>query len=131
MKYKSMVLIVILLVLTIFLTTCGESKVEFDDPGLEQAIREAINKPFSDISARELKELKKLDAAWNEIISLIGIENCTSLEWLDLRNTHINDLSPLVNLNFLRVLYLKGNPLNEESKNNIIPKFEKNGVLVF
>jgi len=128
MKYKSIVFIAILLVSTIFLITCNESKIEFVDPGLEQAIREAIDKPSGGIYDSELKELKELKAAGWDIKSLKGIVLCTSLEVLRLSNNKINDLSPLARIQTLKLLIYGNNPLNQESKNSIIPLLRENGV---
>jgi len=127
MKYKSIVLIVILFILTIFLTTCSEFNIkfedtgseqtiiEFEDPGLEQVIRKVIKKPSGDIYDNELKLLQILNAIGDEIISLKGIEHCTALKALDLGENQISDLSPLGKLNNLLLLAIYNNKINDLS----------------
>jgi len=131
MKYKSIVLIVILLCLTIPLQARGDFKVEFEDTDLEKVIRTAINKPSGDIYASELMELKKLDAGSDGIISINGIEYCSSLEKLYLDDNQISDLSPLAGLTSLEALILIGNPLNDEAINDIIPLLREHGAVVY
>jgi len=152
MKYKSIILIVILLAITIPLQAQEDIKVEFEEPGLEKAIRKAINKPSGDIYASELEEIKELNAEQLEIKSLKGIEHCitienlclasnqisdisplaglTSLEKLQLGINKISDISPLININTLEVVDLWDNPLNEEAKNIIIPKLKEKEIEV-
>ncbi|MBN1797390.1 MAG: leucine-rich repeat domain-containing protein [Spirochaetales bacterium] len=130
MKYKSIVLLIIFLVLTIPLHSQQNIKVKFEDPGLEQAIRKTIDKPSGDIYASELKGLKELDGEDFNIISLKGIEYCTSLEELYLSNNQIGDLSPLIGLSSLKAIWIYRNPLSGVTKNDIIPKLKKNGVKV-
>jgi len=131
MKYKSIVLIVILLCLTIPLQARGDFKVEFEDTDLEKVIRTAINKPSGDIYASELMELKKLDAGSDGIISINGIEYCSSLEKLYLDDNQISDLSPLAGLTSLEALILIDNPLNDEAINDIIPLLREHGAVVY
>lgn len=117
MRYRSAALLVILLALTIPISTQEDIKVEFEDPGLEEAIREAIKKPSGDIYASELKELKEFSGGnWNEIKYLGGIEHCTSLEGLDLIGNKISDLSPLAGLASIQVLYLDNNKIIDISR---------------
>lgn len=70
--------------------------VDFPDPNLEQAIREAIDKSTGDIYPSELEGLSKLHARGKGITDLTGIEYCKDLTELDLADNQIFDISPLV-----------------------------------
>jgi internalin A len=117
MRCKSMVLSGVLFILMIFLTACSESNikledtgpkqtiVKFENPGLEKALREALNKPSGDIYVNNLKKVKTLIAEFHKIQSLKGIEYCTSLEALSLSYNQINDLRPLAGLTSLVDLF--------------------------
>jgi Leucine-rich repeat (LRR) protein len=115
MKSRSVILLIILLALTIPIFTQEDIEVEFEDPGLEQAIREAINKPSGDIYADDLKELKKLNAAMSNIESLRGIEYCNSIELLILMHNQISDISALAGLTSLLKLSLNNNRISNIS----------------
>jgi Leucine-rich repeat (LRR) protein len=71
--------------------------LNFPDPGLEAAIREAIGKPSGDIRSFDLIRLSSLDANDRGIKSLKGIQHCVNLSALDLKDNQIRDISPLVN----------------------------------
>ena len=71
---------------------CGD-EVNFPDPNLEAAIREAINKPEGPITDEDLAGLTELDASNRGISDLTGIEHCINLQWLDLRGNQITDIS--------------------------------------
>jgi Leucine-rich repeat (LRR) protein len=135
--------LVVALLATIVLSTsvisADSTKVIFSDPNLEQAIREAINKPTGDIYDSDLSILTSLNASGKDIHSLTGLEYCTALTSLYLygnkisnisplssltnllelylQNNQISDITPLANLTNLRTLWLGGNPI----KGNISP----------
>ncbi len=84
------------------------SPVNFADPNLEAAIREAINKPQGPIYTSDLSSLTELKADNRGIADLTGIENCLNLERLDLsRNkiTYIWGLAHLIRLEWLDLSY--------------------------
>ena len=87
--------------------------VYFPDPNLEQAIREAINKPTGDIYESDLVGLTQLDASNRGILDLTGLENCTNLETLDLYGNQISDISPISSLTHIRALTLAGNQIRD------------------
>ena len=72
--------------------------VSFPDPGLEAAIREAINKPTGDIHDANLAELTHLDARERSISNLAGIQHCIDLMELNLWLNEIIEISPLSGL---------------------------------
>ena len=130
-------------------------EVEFADPALEDAIREALELEVGDICAEDLVYLYSLVAANREIVDLGGIEYCvnlalltlpdngitdlgplsglTQLEWLNLQNNQITDIGPLVaneGIGDEDIVDLSGNPLGESAINYDIPSLEARGVIV-
>jgi len=92
-----------------------EEAVEFPDPNLEAAIREAIGKPTGDIYPSDLAGLTLLVAYQRNITDLTGIEHCTSLISLYLWSNQISDISPLANLTSLTSLTLSSNQISDIS----------------
>ena len=72
--------------------------VNFPDPGLEAAIRDAIGKQTGDIHDIDLIWLTGLDARDRDISNLEGIQRCFNLTELNLEDNAIVDISPLIDL---------------------------------
>lgn len=70
--------------------------VKFTDPKLEEAIREAIEKPTGEIYPEDLIILGRLKA--NHLYSLEGVQYCENLIRLNASLGSIKDISPLRNL---------------------------------
>ena len=85
--------------------------VNFPDPGLEAAIRDAIGKPAGDIYDTDLIGLTYLYAAGKNITNLYGIQHCVDLTKLLLENNQIVDISPLSGLSNLKELVLNNNKI--------------------
>ncbi len=64
-----------------YIAGCAK-EVQFNDPNLEGAIREAIGKPNGAITERELRNITELEAPNNHIRDIAGIERCINLERL-------------------------------------------------
>ena len=84
-------------------------EVNFPDPNLEAAIREAINKPEGPITDEDLAGLTELDASDSGISDLTGIEHCVNLEELYLRHNEMTSINPIGELTNLRKLDLSEN----------------------
>jgi Leucine-rich repeat (LRR) protein len=97
--------------------------VTFPDANLEAAVREALNKPVGDINSSELAGLWSLNASSRGIIDLTGLEYCTGLNQLDLRDNQINDLASLAGLTNLTQLYLQNNQISD-----IAPLVDNSGL---
>jgi Leucine-rich repeat (LRR) protein len=96
--------------------TIGNSEVEFADPNLEKAVRDALGIPEDQpITKEKMKELKSLDAHERYISNLSGLEYAVNLQELDLSGNQIRDISPLSNLIYLEVLILEGNDIRDIS----------------
>ncbi len=107
--------------------------VNFPDANLEAAVREALNKPTGIIKSTELANLWNLNASNRGIINLSGLEYCTNLNQLDLRDNQISDIEPLVNNSGLAtddIVWLNGNPLSQTSVDTYIPALQARGVIV-
>ncbi len=106
--------------------------VTFLDSNLEAAIREAIEVD-GPIYASDLVGLSSLNAVERNITDLTGLEHCTSLTELSLRNNQISDIEPLVNNTGLSQgdnIDLRNNPLSTTSVDVYIPELVARGVEV-
>ncbi|MDP6584711.1 MAG: leucine-rich repeat domain-containing protein, partial [Anaerolineales bacterium] len=101
--------------------------VTFKDANLEQAIREALEIPTELLKKEDLAGLKELEyGVWpwesdkllkeeEKIKDLTGLEHCTDLKTLNLRNNQISDVSALANLTNLTSLWLAFNKISDAS----------------
>jgi len=85
--------------------------VNFPDPGLEAAIRDAIAKPTGDIRDTDLIGLTYLSASFWGIVNLEGIQHCVDLTEIKLYHNQIVDISPLSGLTNLTKLYVGFNEI--------------------
>ena len=94
--------------------------VNFNDPRLEKAVRESLKQPTGPLYKSEVNDIERLEAAGKGIQNLKGIENLTSLKYLDLGRKGENggwnyniivDLSSMSNLINLNFLDLSGNKI--------------------
>ena len=83
----------------------------FADPGLEDAVREALSIPDGDISAEDMRTLSVLSAPDRGIVSLSGLEYAANLQALLLDNNSVSDISPLASLNGLNELVISHNTI--------------------
>jgi len=89
--------------------------IHFPDPGLEAAVREALNKPAGEITDQELLGITTLDARYHKIANIEGIEYLVNLTELDLYGNQIVDISPLSGLSKLTTLILTRNEVADIS----------------
>jgi Leucine-rich repeat (LRR) protein len=80
--------------------------VIFPDPGLDAAVRTAINKSSGDIYQSDLDGLTSLSVGDAGISDLTGLEHCTNLSDLAIYNNEISDISALGGLTNLSDLDL-------------------------
>lgn len=109
-----------------------EIMVEFEDPGFEQIIRDAMDKPIGDIYESDLEQIKRL-GIWNgsvllddakegapssalknrdKLISLKDIQHLKNLEVLEIRSDSFTNYEYIVSLHSLKELSL-GNSNND------------------
>jgi len=89
--------------------------VVFENPQIEDLIRDTLENPNGEISQRQLLTIVKLNASGRNLTSLTGIEKISNLVELDLSNNRIGDLTPLEKLKNLKKLNLRNNDLTDLS----------------
>jgi Leucine-rich repeat (LRR) protein len=87
--------------------------ITFEDPNLEQAVREAIEKQEGELMTSDVIHLSFLNAGERGITSLVGIGNLKHLRTLQVWSNQIADILPLVNLEYLFELGLSENPVSD------------------
>ncbi len=132
------VLVLLPLAIVIGCAAPAPETVAFPDGNLEEAIRDALDKPAGEaITPVELAGLTELYGTQLGITDLSGIEYCTNLtrvqlnfskitditplasltkiNWLNIGINQINDISPLASLTNLTELKLHGNQISDLS----------------
>ncbi len=89
--------------------------VTFKDGNLQNAIRNAINKPTGTLYKSDVQNIKTLFVGGIGITDISGIENLTNLKSLDLHSNQISDISKLTGLTNLASLVLGGNVISDIS----------------
>ena len=84
--------------------------VTIDNPILEKAIREWLDKPAAELTQADLEKVKALDFSSNKLTSVNGLEKLTQLTMLNLEDNQLTDVKGLENLTKLNGLHLKDNP---------------------
>src|SRR6185369_13367355 len=107
MKYLSPITLgLTVLFLANFAPSARAQEVPIPDPGLNAAIREALQKPNGPLSAQDLLSLTNLAAQARNISNLQGLEAAHNLTELNLRSNQLTSVvfpSGLTNLTFLRL----------------------------
>ncbi len=93
-------------------TTCADPVV-FPDSDLEEAVRDALNKPelSGNITCADMQSLRELNARNRSVDDLEGLQNAVNLTSLNLAVNGISDLTPLQGLTTLTELNLFANDL--------------------
>ncbi len=128
--------------------------VDFSDPNFEALIRETLDIPEGDITNYDMWTIKQLSGIDRNIEDISGIEYCSGLQLLRIRENNISDIEPLkelVLINYLDlqynqiidikplvdnvgiglgddIIYLYGNPLSNESILQYKPQIQARGV---
>src|SRR6185503_2494240 len=104
-------LVLTLLFLASFATTTLAQEVQIPDPGLNAAIREALEKPNGPLTEQDLLSLINLDAGFRDVSSVEGLEAARNLTALELLNNRVSSFTLPSGLTNLTFLDLSGNPL--------------------
>src|SRR5262245_27492961 len=91
--------------------SAGAQQVSIPDPGLNAAIREALQKPAGPLTENDLLGLTSLNAAQRNISGVEGLEAARNLVSLDLQSNRLAQLSVPVSLTNLTTVDLSSNPL--------------------
>jgi formylglycine-generating enzyme required for sulfatase activity len=104
-------LVLILLVVTNLVAPTLAQEVSIPDPGLNAAIREALQKPSGPLTEQDLLSLTDLSAESRNISNLQGLDAAHNLRTLDLHSNHLTNVSFPSGLTNLNLLDLSSNPL--------------------
>ncbi len=116
MRVKRLFNLFIMGILLISISGCcvfQGSSIVFPDRALETAIRSVLGKPFFILCTGELDTITELTARGMGIVDLRGLEYCTSLVKLDLRDNEIFTISPLRDLKNIVWLDLGNNRITD------------------
>ena len=117
---KTIIHFVPLFILTVlihagFIASIHAQEVSIPDPGLNAAIRDALQKPSGPLTEQDLLSLTNLNARSRNVSSIDGVEAARNLVALDLQINHLSDLVLLSALTNLSTLDLSVNPLTNFS----------------
>src|SRR5438093_319180 len=104
-------LVLNLLVLGSFVTTTLAQEVQIPDPGLNAAIREALEQPNGPLTEQDLLSLINLDASSRDVSSVEGLEAARNLQRLFLDSNRLTHFALPGTLTNLIELNLSFNPL--------------------
>src|SRR6266496_2461958 len=104
-------LLLTILALTSFITSALAQDVSIPDPGLNAAIREALQKPNGPLTEQDLLSLINLDASSRDVSSVEGLEAARNLQRLFLDSNRLTNFSLPGTLTNLIELNLSFNPL--------------------
>jgi formylglycine-generating enzyme required for sulfatase activity len=107
--------------MTCFLLSAGAQEVSIPDPGLNAAIREALQKPNGPLTESDLLSLTNLSAGLRNISSVEGLESARNLRILDLDNNSITNFTIASVLTNLSILDLFNNHLGSFVLSNASP----------
>lgn len=110
---SSLLLVLLSVFLLVGVFQSSTTDVSFEDPALEQAVRDAIDKEEGKIEASDVALLQTLDATGYGIESLEGIEALEELRELNLEDNFIESVSPLTSSSKLETLSLRNNEITD------------------
>jgi len=85
-------------------------EVSIPDPGLNAAIREALQKPIGALTEQDMLTLTNLDACCRNVTNVTGVEAARNLTSLNLQNNQLTSFNYPTNLTSLQFLNLTANP---------------------
>src|SRR6266581_4467705 len=118
MKLKTIFRVVQALFSASFLASALAQEVSIPDPGLDAAIRAALQKPFGPLTEQDMLSLTNLDASRRNVRSIDGLEAARNLVSLDLQINRLTNFSLPTQLTNLMALDLSVNPLTNISLPN-------------
>lgn len=122
MKNKNKILLFLMCLLLFPIMTTktmaydNSSTITIPDANLKSAVLRQLKKSStSTITVEHLKSLTTLSANFKGIKSLEGLQYCTNLKLLNLKNNNISNISPLAHLTNLKYLYIDSNEIYDAS----------------
>ncbi len=133
---KSASCIVLALVLTSFSISIRAQNISIPDPGLDAAIRAALQKPTGPLSQQDLLNLTNLDASGRNIRSAQGLDGARNLLVLSLFNNDLTNFTLSSGTSNLISLDLSDNQISDVTLPASLPKLsalflEKNQLTNF
>jgi formylglycine-generating enzyme required for sulfatase activity len=113
-KLRALFHAIAIMALTFCITTASAQEVIIPDPGLNAAVRAALNKPAGPLTPQDMLGLTFLNAHDRNISNLAGLEAARNVNTLLLFNNHLTNFS-LPTLTNLVSLTLSGNSLTNVS----------------
>ena len=111
MKTKIPVCPLVLTMLAIARLSVSAEEVSVPDPGLNAAIRQALQKPDGPLTDQDLLSLTNLDASRRKVGNIDGLQAAGNLISLNLEVNHLAAVSLPIGLTNLEVLNISSNPL--------------------
>src|ERR1044071_3153933 len=115
MKFRTVLRVVQALFFAGLLAPVLAQDVSIPDPGLDAAIRAALQKPFGPLNEQDMLSLANLDASRRNGGSIEGLEAAHNLVSLDLQINRLTNFSVPTTLRYLSVLDLSANSLDRKS----------------
>ena len=109
----------------------------FPDAALECAVRMALGKWQYPLEQDDAAALTRLEWAgrFPRVRSLAGLEKCTALRELDLRDNNLADIGPVLTLwqanGFDLTVHWEGNPVTEAFACGTVPRYEAQGLRLY
>src|SRR5215471_11677909 len=92
------------------LTPAFGQTVSIPDPGLNAAVRNALQIPTAPLTEQDLLQLRNLDASRRNVKSAVGLDSARNLVSLNLQINQLTNFSIPTTLTNLLVLDLTANP---------------------
>src|SRR6266536_2093765 len=108
---KTLSQIVRLMMLTCLMATTRAQEVSIPDPGLNAAIRDALQKPSGPLTEQDLLRLTNLNACCRSVSSVEGLQAARNLIGLDLDSNSLSNFAIANALTNLATLNLFNNYL--------------------
>jgi len=121
MKYNRGITVVLIVLFTVFTISWAADEpqaIQFAEPELEQAVRDADGYTGLDtgsIYSKDVLGIIELYVESKKLTSIEGIQYLTNLTWLQFQDNQVSDLSPLQNLTNLTVLGFWDNQVSDIS----------------
>ena len=122
MKSRSLFVLYAVAIIACFVFSSGAQEISIPDPGLNAAIRDALQKPTGPLNEEDLLSLTNLLAGQRGISSVEGLEFARNLRTLDLDSNSITNFDVADALTNLTILDLFGNDLATFAITNALPR---------
>lgn len=102
-----------------------DTRVTFQDPQVESAVRDALSIPEGPIQQSHLDGLEALDLGRRPIRDVSDVALCPALRLLILEDTHVSDLRPISALCELETLSINLTPIEDLRPLSCVPTLRR------